>query len=85
MRRSLIVSISVLVFFLFREIIGYGSISFPAPSGMIELVFPFSGIFASSILWTTIPGAVILSAIALSLAIFVYRKILRNFGGKLDV
>jgi hypothetical protein len=85
MKRSLIVTVSVFAFFLVREIIGYGAISLPSPSGMVELVLPFSLTFASSILWTTIPGAVILSAIALSLAIFVYRKILRNSGGKLDV
>jgi hypothetical protein len=85
MKRSLIVTVSVFAFFLVREIIGYGAISLPSPSGMIELVFPFSELFASSILWTTIPGAVILAAIMLSLAIFVYSKILKNSGGKNDV
>jgi hypothetical protein len=85
MKRSLIVTVSVFGFFLVREIIGYGAISFPSSSGMFELVLPFSHLFASSILWTTIPGAVILAAITLSLAIFVYRKILKNSGRQIDV
>jgi hypothetical protein len=85
MKRRLIVTVSVFAFFLVREIIGYGAISLPSPSGMIELVLPFSNLFASSILWTTVPGAVILAAIALSLAQFVYHKILERRGGQKDV
>jgi hypothetical protein len=76
MRRSFIFSLPALGFFLLREIIGYGAISLPAPSGMLELVFPFSGMFVLSILWTSIPGAVILVAVLLSIAIFVYRTLL---------
>jgi hypothetical protein len=85
MRKSLTFSLPALGFFLLREIIGYGAISLPAPSGMIELVFPFSGVFVLSILWASIPGAIILTAAVLSFAIFVYRTILEIRRGNTDV
>jgi hypothetical protein len=75
MRRSLYFSIAAFAFFLCREIIGYGAVSLPAPSGLVELVFPFSGVFQTAIFWATIPGAVMLTAIALALATLIYRKL----------
>jgi hypothetical protein len=75
MKRSLIFSATAFVLFVIRELMGYGALSLPSPSGMMELVFPFSGVFTTSIFWASIPGAVMSASIILALATFVYRKI----------
>jgi hypothetical protein len=80
MKQSLIFSVAAFSLFVIRELAGYGALSLPSPSGMVELVFPFSGVFTTSIFWASIPGTVISVAIILALAAFVYRKIFETPG-----
>lgn len=60
MRASLIFSLYVFMFFLLREIIGYGTISFPTPSGMYKIVFPSFFTLSPFIFFASIPGALVL-------------------------
>lgn len=85
MRRSLFFSVSAFLFFFVREILGYGALSLPAPSGMIELTLPFSGVFATSLLWASTPGAVLLAGVALALSAFVYHKMSKSDRRNADV
>ena len=57
---------------LFRDIFGYGTISLPAASGLVEipLLKVKEGGFYPGIFWATIPGALVI--IALSLAFYVH-------------
>ena len=72
MKESIMFSIFALAVFLFRDIFGYGTISLPAASGLVEipLIKVKEGGFYPGIFWATIPGALVI--IALSLAFYVH-------------
>jgi len=72
LKESILFSIFALAVFLFRDIFGYGTISLPAASGLVEisLIKVREGGFYPGIFWATIPGALVI--IALSLAIYVH-------------
>jgi len=72
LKESILFSIFALAVFLFRDIFGYGTISLPAASGLVEisLLKVREGGFYPGIFWATIPGALVI--IALSLAIYVH-------------
>ncbi|MCR5317461.1 MAG: hypothetical protein K6E22_04460 [Treponema sp.] len=71
LKESFLFSIFALAVFLFRDIFGYGTISLPSASGLVEipLLKVKEGGFYPGIFWATIPGALVI--IALSLAIYV--------------
>lgn len=60
MRASLIFSLYVFMFFLLREVIGYGTVSLPTPSGMFKVVFPSFFTLSPFIFFASIPGALVL-------------------------
>lgn len=74
MKHSLSYSLFALIFFLFRDIAGFGTIMFIAPSGICEKVlFNSDRITALSFL-ATIPGALVFAAVILIVYVFLMNK-----------
>lgn len=79
-------SIFALIFYLIRDIFGYGTFTLPSSNGLIEKTI-FS---PASFSWTTyiasIPGALVLVSFSILLVIFVQNKfkIIERAGGKND-
>lgn len=68
-------SIFALIFFLFRDIFGYGTITFPVYSGLKSIVlFKSKNNFSFGTFWASIPGAVFLFAIMIALYAFIEHK-----------
>ncbi|MBE6353896.1 hypothetical protein [Treponema sp.] len=63
-----------LCFALFRDIFGYGTVSFPCPSGIFELVISRSTAYASGIFWASVPGADIMLAVTILVYSLIYDK-----------
>lgn len=65
MKKTAYFSIFAFIIFLFRDIFGYGTISFPVPSGIHEIALfknlpsAFMGSF-----WASVPGALVILAVA---------------------
>lgn len=65
-----------LLFFLFRDIFGYGTLSLPVRSGLYTLNIKFTeNLFSMGVLWASIPGALLLTAILLILFCHVSHQI----------
>lgn len=75
MKKSRNYSLFALVFFLFRDIFGYGTITFPVFSGLKSIVLVKSkNNFSFGTFWATIPGAIFLFAILIAFfALINYR------------
>ena len=71
MRESGFFSIYAFVFFLLRDIVGYGTISFPIPSGIFKLELPTLSYFSPFTSWASIPGALVLSGLLLAALSFI--------------
>lgn len=71
MKESGFFSIYAIVFFLLRDIVGYGTISFPVPSGIFKLVLPTIPYFSPFTFWASIPGALVLSGGLLAALSFI--------------
>ena len=71
MRESGCFSIYAFVFFLLRDIVGYGTISFPSPSGIFKLELPTLSYFSPFTFWASIPGALVLSGLLLAALSFI--------------
>lgn len=71
MRESGFFSIYAFVFFLLRDIVGYGTISFPIPSGIFKLELPTLSYFSPFTFWASIPGALVLSGLLLAALSFI--------------
>ena len=71
MKYSGLFSLALFFFFLFREIISFGSISIPVRNGVKILKFlPWSGSF-----WATVPGGFIILGIVLALVILIDKNL----------
>lgn len=79
MRESGFFSIYAFVFFLLRDIVGYGTISFPIPSGIFKLELPTLSYFSPFTFWASIPGALVLSGLLLAALSFI-----RKYSGILE-
>lgn len=79
MRESGFFSIYAFVFFLLRDIVGYGTVSFPVPSGIVKLELPSLAYFSPFTFWASIPGALVLSGLLLAALSFI-----RKYCGILD-
>lgn len=79
MRESGLFSIYALVFFLLRDVVGYGTISFPVPSGIFKFELPTIAYFSPFTFWASIPGALVISGGLLAVLSFV-----RKYCGILD-
>ena len=71
MRESGFFSIYAFVFFLLRDIVGYGTISFPIPSGIFKLELPTLSYFSPFTFWASIPGALVLSGLLIAALSFI--------------
>lgn len=71
MKESGFFSIYAFVFFLLRDIVGYGTISFPIPSGIFKLELPTLSYFSPFTFWASIPGALVLSGLLLATLSFI--------------
>ena len=71
MKESGFFSIYAFVFFLLRDIVGYGTISFPVPSGIFKLELPTLSYFSPFTFWASIPGALVLSGLLLASLSFI--------------
>ena len=69
-----IFTVYMLVFVLIRDCIGYGTITLPAPGKMIEIVVFPEWYSAAGTFFATIPGALVLSALFLSLFLAMEEK-----------
>lgn len=64
LKKSFYFTIYALIIFLFRDIAGYGTISFPVHDGLKEIViYTTKNEFAFGAFWASIPGAMLLCAI----------------------
>lgn len=79
MRESGLFSMYALVFFLLRDMVGYGTISFPIPSGIFKLELPTIAYFSPFTFWASIPGALVISGGLLAALSFI-----RKYCGILD-
>lgn len=75
MRRSLALSLFMLLFFLFRDMLGYGTITLPGWKRLVVIHLPYNAeATGASVFLATIPGSLGLIAILLALYIFVANK-----------
>lgn len=73
MAKGLQISAGALVYFLFREAVGYGTISFPAFPGMAVVRLPFT--IPGGVFFATIPGNLALIAVLLAALVYARRKL----------
>lgn len=66
--------IYLIAFFFLRDVIGYGAITLPSPSGVLEITLPQSEFTKMGTFFATIPGAMIVSAIILTLFCTIERR-----------
>lgn len=67
-------TILALIFYLLRDVIGYGTITIPSAYGISEYaVFP-PDFFSCGILFTSIPGSLVLVSVAILVFVFIQNK-----------
>ncbi|MFA6855592.1 MAG: hypothetical protein WCR31_00150 [Treponema sp.] len=71
---SLFYSVFALVFFLFRDIVGFGTITLLTSHGIYEKVLFDSGKISALVFLGTIPGALVCSSVILILHVYVINK-----------
>lgn len=74
LRQSLVFSAFALVFFFLRELLGFGTISFPMPNGIGEARFFDSHSTAFCSLFASVPGALLLVVLCMAALLTVQRK-----------
>ncbi|MCK9168970.1 MAG: hypothetical protein M0P01_00995 [Treponema sp.] len=75
MLQCLFYSVYALIFFLFRDIAGFGTITLLTRHGIYEKVLFDSGKISALVFFATIPGALVCSAVILILHVYVINKI----------
>ena len=93
MAKASFMTIFALVFFLIRDIFGYGTFTFPAWKHILVLHLPYNPQSASaSVFLATIPGSLTLVAIILFAYIFISKKLqivakspVADFSEQLDI
>lgn len=73
-RQSLVFSAFALVFFFLRDLLGFGTISFPMPNGIGEARFFDSRSTAFCSLFASVPGALLLVVLCMAALLTVQRK-----------
>ena len=74
MSAAALFSCFALAFFLLRDIVGFGTITYIGPRGIAEKVLFDSGRIASVSFFATIPGALIALALILAVSVFIAAK-----------
>ncbi|MBQ0002632.1 MAG: hypothetical protein KBT21_03760 [Treponema sp.] len=67
-------SILALIFYLIRDIIGYGTFTFPSSKGLFEYQILNSENFVWGTLFASIPGSLVLVSVTILIFIFVQKK-----------
>lgn len=67
-------SILALIFYLIRDIIGYGTFTFPSSKGLFEYQILNSEKFVWGTLFASIPGSLVLVSVTILIFIFVQKK-----------
>jgi hypothetical protein len=67
-------SVFALIFFLFRDIAGFGTITLLTNNGVYEKILFDSGKISALVFFATIPGALVCSAVILILHVYVINK-----------
>ncbi len=80
MQKSIQITAAALLYFLIREVVGYGTVSFPGMGKIIVFHLPFAVFGRGGVFFATMPGNFALIAVALSAFVFVRKKfaIVRN-------
>lgn len=71
---TLFFSVLALLFYLVRDILGYGTITFPSASGIFEYQLLKPEVFSCGTLFASIPGSLVLVCVAILLFIFIQNK-----------
>lgn len=75
MKKSLLMSVFCLLYFLLRDVVGFGTVTFPAWKKIAVFHLPFNPENVSaSVFAATIPGSLVLISVLLSVFIFFTRK-----------
>ncbi|MBD5435973.1 MAG: hypothetical protein HDR36_05635 [Treponema sp.] len=74
LRQSLVFSAFALVFFFLRDLLGFGTISFPLPNGIGEARFFDARSTAFCSLFASVPGALLLVVLCMAALLTVQRK-----------
>jgi len=75
MTQSGIFTLYALLFFIIREVLGYGTISIPSSSGIAKLIIPNFFDFSPFIFFASIPGGLILTGLLLTFMTFIQKNI----------
>lgn len=67
-------SILALIFYLLRDIVGYGTITIPSAKGISEYVLIGPNVFECGTLFASIPGSLVLVSVAILVFIFIQNK-----------
>lgn len=73
MRKSFVMTVFALLYFLFRDVIGYGTLTLPGWKKMVVLHLPLTE--GPGVFFATIPGSIVLMSVLLSAYLFAARKI----------
>lgn len=74
MKNTFTFCLFALIFFFLRDYIGYQTITFPVQSGFLEYKLPTLNLFTHSFFWGSIPFAIFLLGLTLSLITFISRR-----------
>lgn len=75
MKQSGLFSFSAILFFLFRDIFGYGTITLPSADGLLVIeLFNANNSLLMGNIWASIPGALVMAAIVLIVSIHIKKK-----------
>lgn len=75
-KKSLVFTVFSLLFYSFRDIVAYGTLTVPAPGGIKELfIFNPHKLSFINTFWGSIPGGLVLTAIIYSVVSFIMKKL----------
>lgn len=69
-----IFSVFAIIFYLIRDIFGYGTLTFPSSSGLVEKTLFDINSFSWGIFFASIPGALVLVSVSILIFVFVQNK-----------
>lgn len=75
-KKALIFTVFSILFYSLRDIVAYGTITFPIPDGIKEIsIFSRNGLSFINAFWGSIPGGLVLTAVIYSIIAFIMRKL----------
>lgn len=75
-KKSIVFTVFSILFYTFRDVVAYGTITFPVPDGIKEIaVFNRNKLSFISTFWGSIPGGLVLTALVYSIVSFIMKKL----------